>query len=81
MVGILSVQSGLFPYTYITSLIIRIMGIFDPEVHSKNATLYLRDITIYIKMGTRYLFASKSNCWCNAYFPFDPNSCQLLQHF
>ena len=32
----------------------------------KNAILYLRDITIYIKMGTRYLFASKYNCWCNA---------------
>ena len=39
---------------------------FGLIIHSKNATLYLRDITIYIKMGTRYLFASKYNCWCNA---------------
>ncbi len=30
----------------------------------KNTTLYLRDITIYIKMGPRYLFSSKYNCWC-----------------
>ena len=37
-------------------------------LHSKNTSMYLRDITLYIKMGTRYLFASKYNCWCNAYF-------------
>ena len=35
-------------------------------IHSKNATLKLRDITIYIKMGARYLIVSKYICWCKA---------------